>query len=101
MKIFIWFALALLLGLSVWAQSHISIFEEMRNAPLMYWGTQALVDLYIGFTMVSVLYFKFAPNRVQAICWMLATFVFGNIASLIFLLLHFEKINIFFKRAEN
>lgn len=85
-------AFIILALLSIWANLKMSIFEEVRTAPELRWGFQAIADLYIGFCIFSSIYFKFEKQRFRAILWMLATFIFGNLASSVYLFRNAQRI---------
>ncbi|WP_235981586.1 hypothetical protein [Methylobrevis albus] len=64
------------------AAAFFASFAEVAANP---WGFVGLLDLYLGFVVFAVLLVLFEPNRGLAIGLVVATFVLGNLVSLVWL----------------
>ncbi|MCI0413279.1 hypothetical protein L0222_10835 [bacterium] len=87
-----------LTGFTVFCVTETSFLDSLKEIWAKVWGKQILFDLYIGFTLVSLVYFLNEKSIGRAMLWMLATFAFGNIASLVYLLLNFRSIEAMISR---
>lgn len=98
-KLFINTSLAVLVGLSAWlvylivvAIAEVSMFEAFGPIWQAAWGKVAMVDLYLGLVLISVLMVALEQGRWPGWLWAAATLLLGNPIAVIYLLIRRKKL---------
>ena len=74
-KIISYFITVSMVGVIVWAQGEVSIFESPIAG--MPWGVVSLVDLYSGFTLFSIVIF-YKERILPAVVWTFFVMTLGS-----------------------
>ncbi len=68
-----------------------NIFRSVASIMKLHWGRQICIDLYIGFLLSLFIIFLHEGLLVVAL-WALPILLFGNLATLLYFVIHFEGI---------
>ena len=91
-KAITWLTLLSFMAYSLYATSKESIIYIMRDMKASYWGRQIGIDLYIGAAIVlSVIYLNEGSFLVMLV-WLVPVIIFVNLATLLYLAIHFDQI---------
>jgi hypothetical protein len=88
--------LALFTIYTVWCAWHEKFIPSIRDILGRAWGRQVVFDLYLGLLIFAGFIFMTEPSFLLALLWTGGLLVFGNIASLLYLVVNFEQIFIYF-----
>ncbi len=99
MKFFLSVLSFLFLLLIVWAGLKSPISESSALFFSDPWGIVALVDLYIGFFLFILFLSFFESSKAKLLTWSVALLVLGNLVSVLYVALNFNKINSALKKA--
>ncbi|WP_119395533.1 hypothetical protein [Salinibius halmophilus] len=98
-RLFINISLVALTALSVWlvyliiqAIADISMFEAFGPIWQASWGKVAMVDLYLGLVLISILIVTLEHGKWQGWLWAIATLALGNPIAVLYLLLNRKKL---------
>jgi hypothetical protein len=56
------------------------------------WVTVGLIDMILGFVLISVIIYIVEPVKWKALCWIVPLFIIGNGLSALWLFLNIDKI---------
>lgn len=90
-----WIALAILVLLftyTVFCLFKESFFKSSAAVFKFHWGRQFVADLYVGLILFHIFVYIIEGSFVKTLLWLVASFMTGNIACLIYLILNFDKI---------
>ncbi len=68
-----------------------NIFRSVISITKFHWGRQICLDLYIGFFLSLFIIFLHEGILVMAL-WAVPILVFGNLATLLYFVIHFESL---------
>ena len=88
----IWLMLIAFLAYSAYSTFRESLPRTIGVLLRLYWGRQIGADLYIGLLLFAGLIFLVHGSALGAILWLAAILVFGNLATLLYLALHFDAV---------
>lgn len=91
-KYALWVAWAAFLAYSVWISPREHIIESVKKINELHWGRQICLDLYIGFTLVAVGIGLVSRSWTTGLAYLLPVYLFGNLATLLWLALHFDAV---------
>lgn len=90
-KVVLWIVFAVFLAYSIHCSRRENLLSTIRSVLQWYWGRQIGADLYIGLSL-SLLLIYLNQGLVTALLWVVPTFVFGNLAVLLYLSIHFDSV---------
>lgn len=90
-KIVVWLAWLAFLAYSVHCSRRENIFKSLRGMARLYWGRQVGIDLYLGLALFLGLIYLHQGGLVL-LAWLLPVLLFGNLATLLYLAIHFESL---------
>ena len=73
-----------------------NLFKTIKVMMDRGWGRQIGMDLYIGITLFIILTFVHQDSALIPILWMLPALAFVNLASLLYIALHYDSLVIMF-----
>ena len=83
---------AILLASVFWAASQASIGASFQAIVADPWGVVSLIDLYLGFVLISIVIWLFERSPIRALCWIVPIYVLGNTVSAVWLAWQLPKI---------
>lgn len=87
----VWIAFLLFTGYSIYCSSRENIFKSIGRIAQLQWGRQIGIDLYLGLLLFFfVVYLHSGPTVL--FLWLLPTLLFANLATLLYVAIHFESL---------
>jgi hypothetical protein len=90
-QVFLVLSILALLGLGILSSFRESVTVGYQQIWNTSWGEAAVIDLFIGFTMLATIATVTETNKLMKWLWFPLTFFLGNFAIAIFLLRHLGK----------
>lgn len=91
-KAMVWLLYLGFLAYSVYCSLHENIFRTVRQILKFHWGRQISLDLYIGLGLFMALIYLHQGSLLVVALWLLPVLVFANLATLLYLAIHYESI---------
>lgn len=92
LKFLVMLCFAAFLGYSIYCSSRESLPATIQKMARLHWGRQIGIDLYIGLSIFLGIVFAMEGSPLAAAAWILPTLLFGNLATLLYLSIHFDAI---------
>lgn len=92
-KLAVWAAFLGYLAYTVYCSAREDLFQSIARISELHWGRQIGADLYLG--LVVTLFFVVYLNEgsaLVALLWLVPTLLFANLATLLYLVLHFDEL---------
>jgi hypothetical protein len=90
-KIAVWLIFLLFTGYSIYCSGRENIFKTIKSMARLHWGRQIGIDLYLGLLLsLSVIYLH--EDFVVALVWLIPVLLFANLATLLYVAIHFESL---------
>jgi hypothetical protein len=90
-KAIVWIVFLLFTGYSIYCSKRESIFRSIERIARLHWGRQIGIDLYLGLLLaLSIICLHEGP--VTALLWLIPVLLFGNLATLWYVVLNFESL---------
>ena len=77
---------------SVYCSRKENFFRTLGTMKRLYWGRQIGLDLYIYVGLFLVLIYLHSGSLIVLGLWLLPVLLFANLATLVYLLIHYEAI---------
>ena len=91
-KYLIWTTFVAFLAYTVYCSWQENIFKSIKKMAELHWGRQVGIDLYLGlFLMLFIVYLN-EGSVLVLLLWLVPTILFGNLATLLYLAIHFDSI---------
>lgn len=90
-KLGIWVIYIAFLIYTIYCSRRENIFRSVISITKFHWGRQICIDLYLGFFLSLFIIFLHQGMLVMAL-WTLPILAFGNLATLLYFVIHFESI---------
>lgn len=90
-KIALWLAFAAFGAYTLWVSAREDLLRSLRSIATLHWGRQVGLDLYIGFTL-ALCVIGLHSGWMVALAWLLPIYVYGNIATLLWLALNVDSL---------
>ena len=90
-KVIVWLAFLLFTGYSIYCSSRENIFKTIRTMARLHWGRQIGTDLYLGLSLFLAVIYLQEGGAVMAL-WLLPVLLFANLATLLYVAIHFEAL---------
>lgn len=91
-KVVIWVAFAGFAAYT-WAVSlRADLLAGVRQLAAMPWGRQVSLDLYVGLLLTMCLIAVHEGSGLVALLWLLPTLAFGNLATLLYVAIHYDSL---------
>lgn len=91
-KLAVWLAFLLFTAYSIYCSGRENIFRTVRTMSRLHWGRQIGIDLYLGLLLfLSVIYLHQGSLVVMAL-WLVPVLLFANLATLLYVAIHFESL---------
>ena len=91
-KALTWLTLLAFLAYSLYSSSQENIAHIIRDMKACYWGRQIGIDLYLGVAIVLSLIYLNEGSVVVLLVWLVPVIIFANLATLLYLAIHFDQI---------
>ena len=91
-KALVWLTLAGFLGFTIFASARENLFRSIDEIGELYWGRQIGIDLYIGLLIFLFFVYLNEGSLLVTLCWLIPAIAFVNLATLVYLAIHFEEI---------
>lgn len=88
----IWAAWLAFLAYSLYCTSREDLFASIGAMGKLHWGRQVGLDLYIGLTLTTLLVYLNERSALIALVWLLPFFLFGNLATLVYVGLAYDEL---------
>lgn len=92
LKVTVWLAWLAFLAYSVHASRHEDLLRTLRVVRGYYWGRQIGFDLYLGAAAFLVFVYLHEGTALVVLLWLLPVVLFVNLATLLYLAIHFDAI---------
>ena len=90
-KIFVWLAFLSFTAYSIYCSGKENIFKTIKTMARFHWGRQIGIDLYLGLLLsLSVIYLH--EGFIVALVWLVPVLLFANLATLLYVAIHFEAL---------
>ena len=90
-KVAVWVVLLGFLAYTIYCSSREDLFGTLRRILQYHWGRQVTLDLYIGISLfLFIVYLNDGP--ITMLLWLLPAIAFVNLASLVYLAIHFDSL---------
>lgn len=90
-KAIVWIAFLSFTAYSVHCSRNESLYKTIRRMGQLYWGRQIGIDLYLGLALFfGVVFLHSGP--LALLLWLVPTLLFANLATLLYVALHFEAL---------
>lgn len=87
----VWAAFLLFTGYSMYCSSKENLFKSISRMAQLQWGRQVGIDLYLGLLLfICVVYLH--SGLAVLLLWLIPTLLFANLATLLFVAIHFESL---------
>jgi hypothetical protein len=91
-KIAVWLIFLLFTGYSIYCSGRENIFKTIKSMARLHRGRQIGIDLYLGLLLsLSVIYLHEGSMVVLA-AWLVPVLLFANLATLLYVAIHFESL---------
>jgi hypothetical protein len=91
-KAIVWLAFVAFLGFTIFASARENLFRSIDEIGELYWGRQIGIDLYIGLLIFMFFVYLNEGSALVMLCWLVPSIAFVNLATLLYLAMHFEEI---------
>ena len=91
-KAVVWLAFAGFLAFTIFCSARENLFRSIDEIGELYWGRQIGLDLYIGLLLFAFVVYLNEGSVLITLCWLVPGLAFVNLATLLYLGLHFEQI---------
>ena len=91
LKGLVWLAFILFTGYSMYCSSRENIFKSIGRIAEFHWGRQVGIDLYLGLLLFFCVVYLHSGFAVLLL-WLLPTLLFANLATLLYVAIHFESL---------
>jgi len=91
-KYIAWLAFLGFTAYSYHCGKHDNLFKTIKVMMGRGWGRQIGMDLYIGITLFIILTFVHQDSALIPILWILPALAFVNLASLLYIALHYDSL---------
>ncbi|MEM7430538.1 MAG: hypothetical protein AAF351_01235 [Pseudomonadota bacterium] len=91
LKLAVWMIWLAFLVYSIHCSRHENLMRTIRTMMGLYWGRQIGIDLYLGLLIALVIIFLHQGLLVAAL-WLLPLLIFANLATLLYLAIHFDAL---------
>lgn len=91
-KYLFWILFIVFTVYTIRCSQHESLFSTVRKMNKLHWGRQIGLDLYIGLIMFILLIYLHQGSALIATLWALPILAFGNLATLLYVALHFDSL---------
>lgn len=91
-KVVIWLGFIAFLLYSIYCSSQENIFRTINTMLSLHWGRQIGLDLYIGLGIFMGFIYLHEGSLLAVALWFLPTLLFANLATFVYLVIHFESI---------
>ena len=91
-KILVWSAFLAFTGYSAYCSAKEDLFATVRRMAEWHWGRQIGVDLYIGLLLSVFVVYLNEGSALVTLCWLVPVLLFGNLATLLYVVIHFDRI---------
>ncbi len=91
-KAIAWLAFAGFLAFTLYCSARESLFATIGKMSALHWGRQIGLDLYIGLVLFLALIALNEGSLLAALLWAAPVLLFGNLATLLYLAIHFDEI---------
>lgn len=88
----VWAAFLLFTAYTVHCSFTEDLVRSVRRIVELRWGRQIGIDLYIGFSLVASLIVMMPGSTGSKVLWIGACLIYGNVASLLYLAIHFTAV---------
>ncbi len=90
-KLVIWLVYIVFLIYSIYCSRRENIIRSVKSMTQLHWGRQICIDLYLGLLLTLLVIFLHEGLFVMAL-WLLPILAFGNLATLLYFVIHFESL---------
>ncbi|MEO9803233.1 MAG: hypothetical protein ABJF04_08305 [Reichenbachiella sp.] len=91
-KYIAWLAFIAFTGYSYYCSTKESLFRTTKTMLKLHWGRQIGTDLYIGLSLFMIMVFFHQESIVAPLLWVLPAIAFVNLATLLYVALHYDSI---------
>lgn len=91
-KYAIWAAFLAFAGYSLHCSRHEDLLTTVKKVGSFYFGRQIILDLYLGVGGALFLVYLHSGSWVTLLIWLIPMLTFANLATLLYLGLHFDSI---------
>lgn len=87
----VWLAFLGFTAYSIYCSTQENIFKSIRSMAQLHWGRQVGIDLYLGLALsLSVIYLH--QGSIAVLLWLVPVLLFANLATLLYVAIHFESL---------
>ena len=86
----VWAVFAAFLAYTVWCSVRENLGRSTKQVLMLHWGRQFVTDLYLGLFLMTFVVFLHEGSVLAALLWLVPAAVFGNLATLVYVALHYD-----------
>jgi hypothetical protein len=91
-KALVWLAFVAFTAYTIHCSRHENLFRSIGLIAQLHWGRQIGSDLYLGLSIFLFLIYLDQGSIGVVLLWLLPVLAFANLATLLYLALHFDSI---------
>ena len=91
-KFVFWLAFIAFTAYSIYCSYKEDLFKTVKKMSGLHWGRQIGIDLYIGIFILAFFIYLQSGSVVVLLLWLLPLIAFANLATLLFLAIHYDFI---------
>lgn len=91
-KLLVWLVWLGFTVYSIYCSIHENLFRTIGKLGQLHWGRQIGMDLYLGLALTLWLIYLNEGSLLVLLLWVLPTLAFGNLATLLYVALHYDTL---------
>jgi hypothetical protein len=91
-KLIVWLAFLLFTAYSIYCSGRENIFKTIRIMARLHWGRQIGTDLYLGLLLFLAVIYLHQGSALVLAAWLIPVLLFANLATLLYVAIHFETL---------
>ncbi len=88
----VWATFLLFTAYSVYCSRRENIFKSIRSMAQLQWGRQVGIDLYLGLALSLSVIYMHQGSLIPLALWLIPVLLFANLATLLYVAIHFESL---------
>jgi len=88
----VWAAFLGFLAYTAYCSSEENLFDSIRRITHLHWGRQIGIDLYLGLSLMLFVVYLNDGSLLAVALWIVPTLLFANLATLLYVAIHYEAI---------
>lgn len=91
-KYLIWVVFTVFTAYTYYCSSKENFFKSCKKMADLHWGRQVGIDLYLGIFLFLFVVYLHEASIFVILMWLVPSIVYGNLATLLYLAVHFDAL---------